>query len=266
MASSYVQRESNEVFLGLVKGLSIHILIVVIIIISSFIVGLFVDGKAEDAQKDKIKIIKQAVRVDVVGMPKLTLQELKKMTMDDFQIEPVEEIKEIPKDEGGNDKVQFKKVAKKINTMSLLSRLSSKSVSTKAKKIKRSKFKFNRSRLKKLMLDGNKVNKGTAIIGDTSDSTDALAFEQYASNLPNVIRPHWKLPSYLIDQNLQCRIQVFIATDGRLIKAKIYESSGSNEYDQRALDSVKKSAPFPSPEGGFAKNLRVGELILGFPL
>jgi colicin import membrane protein len=230
----------------------------------AFTLTYFAAFKSDVITSKDVEILKSSVRVDVVGMPKYTLQELKKMTMEDFQQqEPT--FKEEPKEEvGGSEKVVFKKETKKINVNNLLAGFSNRKIN--APKVKKKKINLNQSQLKKLVLEGNKVATGNALVGDGEGEVDMGAFSQYANNLPNVIRPYWKLPSYLLQQNLKCRIRVFISESGKITKTQIYESSGNPEYDQKAMDAIMKVGTFPKPKNEFVKLVANGSIILGFPL
>ena len=123
---------------------------------------------------------------------------------------------------------------------------------------------FSQRELQQLILAGNKLSKGSSLTGGSGDSGDA--FTQYISSLPDMIRPRWKLPSYLIDQNLKCRIRIFLNPTGRLLRAEIYESSGNSEYDRRALEAVKGTSPFPELAESFKSRGINGDIVLGFPL
>lgn len=251
----------NEFFLGFIKSFSGHILLGLL----AFALTYFAAFKSDIITSKDIEILKSSVRVDVVGMPKYTLQELKKMTMEDFQQqEPT--AKEEPKEEvGGSEKVVFKKETKKINVNNLLAGFSNRKINAPKTK-KKKKINLNQSQLKKLVLEGNKVATGNALVGDGEGEVDMGAFSQYANNLPNVIRPYWKLPSYLLQQNLKCRIRVFISESGKVTKTQIYESSGNPEYDQKAMNAIMKVGTFPKPKSEFVKLVANGSIILGFPL
>ena len=83
---------------------------------------------------------------------------------------------------------------------------------------------------------------------------------------PDWVRPNWNLPGYLIGRELQCRIRIFISATGELIKVEIMDSSGEDEYDQKAIAAIESSAPFsPPPEPVVAKVVK-GNIVLGFPL
>ena len=88
----------------------------------------------------------------------------------------------------------------------------------------------------------------------------------YIEQLPVHVRPYWKLPSYLMNKNLKCRVRIFLTRKGRLIKIELFESSGSLEYDKRALAAVKRSDPFPSLPSEIQELGVNGSILLGFPL
>ena len=115
-----------------------------------------------------------------------------------------------------------------------------------------------------MILAGNKLSSGTAFTGELS-SGQLTQLRRYMESLPRFVRPHWVLPSYLKEQELRCRIRVFIGKGGKLLKTKIVESSGDVEYDSYALRAIAR-AELPSPDESLAKELVSGVVILGFPL
>lgn len=226
----------------------------------------------KDEVPKNLKLIQSSVRVDIVAMPKFTVQELKKM-----KVAPVaKEVKaEVSKKEAEDvikpGDVVIKKAKKKINLKNLLSNLSkkeNKKLKKKNKNKKNSKGKINqkqRELLNKLILEGNHVSSGSSLVGDNSSEASSK-FNQYVQNLSNLVRPHWKLPSYLIEKNLKCRIRIYIAANGKILDKKIYESSGVSEFDQRALAAVESVSILPKPDGEIISKLAAGEAVLGFPL
>lgn len=223
-----------------------------------------------DPSNKKLNIIQSSVRVDVVAMPKFTVQELKKMQVAPA---PTEEIKdEAPKidttSEPKPDEVTFKKKSKKkIDLKNLLSNLGKKPNALKEKqKTKKVKdYSEHRKQLRNLVLEGNKVSKGSNVVGD-SLVQDNGEFATYISGLPNFVRPFWKLPTYLIDRDLKCRIRIFIAANGKILKSEIFESSGVEEFDQKAIAALKMVNNLPIPKGSILPRVASGEVVLGFPL
>lgn len=88
------------------------------------------------------------------------------------------------------------------------------------------------------------MSKGSALVGDYTDSQNS-EFSAYVQNIPGVIRPFWKLPSYLLDKDLRCRIKIYLSPIGKVIKLELQESSGVQEFDARAEKAIRE-ASFPS--------------------
>jgi TonB family protein len=242
----------------LLKAVAVHVMVVLLAIILNalFSLNLFSTHKVPK----NIEIIQSAVRVDVVALPKMTLQELKKMNLQVKDPEP-EEIKKTKVNE--TSKIEFKKKSKKFDLSKLLKGISSKKI--KKVKAKKNKKTIDTSALKKLVLEGNAVSKGSSTTGERIDEGQQ-DFVSYIQSLPEKVRLNWKLPSYLLEKDLQCRIRIFIASNGNILKMKIIESSGDTEYDNKALDAVKKSSPLPKPLKSILSKVANGEVILGFPL
>ncbi len=222
-----------------------------------------------------IEIIRSSVRVDVVGMPKFTIQELKEMEKNavDLPKEP-EAVKSPDKVEAKpeesedvikkNDLVieEAAKEKKKKNFLSSLSNYAKKDVKKDTKKgAKDGKANEN---LKALALEGNRISQGTALTGDYSDQENS-EFGGYVQTLPGTIRPYWKLPSHLLSRDLRCRIKIYLNVNGSLMKTELMESSGDPEFDERAIRAIKQSN-FPKPSESVGKRLTNSGIILGFPL
>ncbi len=213
----------------------------------------------------KVNIIKSSVRVDVVSMPKFTKKELKEM-----KLVPMSNKKQIQKSIAVKKekilKEKVDKATKKVNLDSLFGNLSKKKIVKKAESKKDSKVttKYQKE-LAKLVLEGNKISKGSAKTG-SNDYSNSEAFVSYVQELPAYVRPHFRLPTYLIDKGLKCRIKVFISKTGDILNYRIFESSGDNEFDQRAINAMKMVSNFPVPSKDIALRVASGEVILGFPL
>lgn len=222
-------------------------------------------------KSNDVEIIRSSVRVDVVGMPKFTVQELKKMQAQPIvEKEPeaakgkkeetvTEQADVIKKD----DLVIQEEGKKKQNFLNILNDYSSKKVTAKVEK-KGTQAGIGNKNLDSLIVEGNRLSKGSALVGDYSDEQNS-EFSAYVQNIPGIIRPFWKLPSYLLEQQLRCRIKIFLAPDGRLLKLELQESSGVAEFDARAQSAVR-SATFPRPSADVGNRLTSSGIILGFPL
>ncbi|RLA62878.1 MAG: hypothetical protein DRQ88_10110 [Epsilonproteobacteria bacterium] len=200
-----------------------------------------------------------AIRVDVVAMPKHTILELKKLSA---QASAGKRDEISPKNIGP----KYLKKGKGKSLKDLLKGEASKSLSIKSKKGKKSrvkKGKYNKE-LGKLILQGNKISKGWAIVGDTRAMV-LDEFEKYVAALPDYVRANWKLPAHLIKKDLNCRIQIFIGNKGELKKVKLFKSSGNSEYDKKAIEAVRETS-FPIPSNKVRERAERGQILLGFPL
>ncbi len=261
MATKSFDRDFNKNF---ILSLGAHGLLVLL----SFIGGEFIE---KAFRNNDIEIIRSSVRVDVVGMPKFTVQELKKM-----QAEPIVEnepevakgVKEETKTETEDvikkdDLVIQEEGKKKESFLNILNDYSSKKVTAKVEKKGKRAGEGNKN-LDSLIIEGNRLSKGSALVGDYTDEQNS-AFSAYVQNIPGIIRPFWKLPSYLLEKSLRCRIKIFLSPAGKLLKLEMQESSGDSEFDARAVSAIK-SANFPMPSEEVGTRLTNSGIILGFPL
>jgi TonB family protein len=205
-----------------------------------------------------------AIRVDVVGMPKMTLQELKKLSLGEGGSSISEEEQVESSETKDESDISFKKKGRNLSDIlrsEALKKISLKEDDQKSGKGGKGKIKGD---LSELVLEGNKISKGMAIIGDSRGMVMG-PFGQYVSSIPDFVRPNWKLPATLLDSNLNCRVRIYLNGDGKLEKAELFESSGNKEYDKRAIQAVMNSS-FPKPSKEIIDKVRSGNILLGFPL
>lgn len=257
---------SDDFKSGLMLSVALHIFLLII----AFIVArILVPSSPKDAA---LEMMKASVRVDVVGMPKMTVQELRELQANipknppAAEVKPAEEKKpEVTEAPPKPDDVVMPeegKVAKK-SLSDMLANYSKKNVV--AKKEKKGSKDSKIEGLDSLILEGNKISKGTALVGDVSDTQDA-PLVAYAESMLEKIRANWKLPTFLKEQNLQCRIHIWVGVNGQLIKAEIREPSGNADYDNRAMGAIRASSPFAAPEASVADKVSQRGIIVGFPL
>lgn len=250
------------------KSSMYHLGILIIFLVSTLSISFFKEKK----RKENIRIVESSVRVDVVAMPEMTIKELRTMGLPKVgqEVPDTVSVKKVdPEPVGKND---FLKTKKKKNFLSMMKNLAQKKTKNTVKKSKSKTKKtekgvldgLDHGSLKKLILQGNKLSKGTSITGSGQGATDA--FSIYLGRLPEFVKPHWTLPSYLLDKEHKCRIRIFLSPNGKLIRSEIYESSGNTEYDSRAMAAVKKASPFPQLAEEFKKRGISGDIVLGFPL
>jgi TonB family protein len=234
---------------------------------------LFHDKLTE--RKDfNMRLVESSVRVDVVAMPKMTIKELKALPpVSRGEVDAPVKKEVVKKDVINEGDVVLKKKAKKTNFLDMMKNLSNKNVKkSKTKKKKKTKkgnkngLNIDSNTLKNLVAEGNKVSKGVALSGTGTANADMTEFNLYMAALPAHVRVNWRLPGYLMEKGLKCRIRIFLNGSGKLLKAEVYQSSGDEEFDERALKAVQLSSPFPNVPQTNRKNALNGEIVLGFPL
>lgn len=230
----------------------------------------------EQRVKANMVLVESSVKIDMVAMPQMTIKELRNIRPMDLGGAKDSAINEPPKVESKNDsKVEYEKKTKKplsfMERMKLLAKKKAQKTKTKPKNKTKTSSTSSRvntktqQELRDLVLAGNKLSEGTSIVGKGAGGVSG-PFIQYLQRLPDHIKPNWKLPSYLLDKNLQCRIRIFLGATGRLLKAEVFQSSGVSEYDNKALEAVKNSSPFPTLAREFRVKGTNGDIVLGFPL
>ncbi len=252
----------------------------------TLISGKIIISQQEHLREKNMELIQSSVRVDMVAMPKYTLNELKNLSKGaedaqkatpkevvtptqkaEIKVEQVE--KPIEKEETKPDPtVAFEEAnkQKRQDFLSKLKQIGNKKITTNGnQKIETGLHGEKTTALKQLVLSGNKLSKGTQMYGE-GNASNMTAFQTYAAKLPDLVRPRWKLPTFLQGKKLKCRVRVWIAMNGDVTRVEIYQTSGDSEFDKRAVDAVKASSPFPRLTEEFAKRALNGDIGLGFPL
>jgi len=240
----------------------LHLLVIVGAILFSKLEWFSFDN---DLLTKKLSIVESSIRVDVVAMPKMTIQELK--NVDNTPVESLSTHSEEKTVRPSEGETVFKKEKKKLSFSEMMKKLAKEKVAKSAvgNKQKKTNNKKINLELQKLVIAGNKLGKGSSFVAEKSNELGSK-FESYVASLPDQIRPNWKLPSYLLGKGLSCHLRLFISKDGKVLKVEVFKSSGDSEYDDWAKQSVLKSSPFRALEEDISYRGLKGDIILGFPL
>lgn len=268
MINSYLQRPLKY-FLG-------HSIFLHLFIIALFIgVGKLLNISFENTRKTNMVLVESSVRIDMVAMPKMTIKELRNIKPLDLGGETGTALKEPPKKapSENTNKIEFEKKGAKpmsfMERMKLLAKQKAKAEKQKNKgkgssSSQNKKSAAERKALRDLVLAGNKLSKGSSTVG--SGAGAVTAFQGYVQQLTEQVKQNWKLPSYLLNKELRCRIRVYLGGSGNLLRTEVYESSGDLEYDNKAIEAIVNSAPFPSLSSEIRSRASKGDVLLGFPL
>lgn len=276
--------KKHDFKISFLKSLLLHISLILVIYLLAQVKFL----RQANLIAENILLVESSVRVDLVGMPTQTLQELevlsRQVPLDQTTVDrpaPEREVETALPEVHVEDQTEFlveskeeeQQVETEVSSDDFFALLRQRSEQdfpapreeTAQERELRRQRELSRQRLQELVLRGNQVSEGVALVGSTQQEA-SNEFILYLQGLPDLIRPHWSLPRFLQDQNLRTLIRVYVADTGRLLRAEIYESSGNEEFDQRAMRAVNQSAPFPAPEEAFRSRLARGDVILAFPL
>ena len=227
----------------------------------------------------KIRKIPEAVRVDLVGMPTLTVKELERLPriksgkIDlEKQVSTTELESKLEKKAAPVKVEKKEEVIKKNDTVLLKNKKSKKKKKNKKKntkkgiKSKAGKKAKNKAaeELRNLILMGNQLSKGELATGEVSD-VDLTELDRYALKVKNRIKPHWNLPSFLLDLDLRARVRIYINKEGELIRMSLIDKSGNAEYDNRVRKAIELAEPFDAPAKNIREAVEDGELVLVFP-
>lgn len=280
MSSLYthqIQDQSLKSFI--LKSLGGHVAIFGLI----FGFGIIVKSRIDTSLSDEnLTLIEASVRVDVVAMPKMTVRELQALQRDSARPEQVaapaakvEAAAPVPQVADNSKAPVLEQPAAKPRPVSdILKEAAQRRKQENAPAAKTQSQNEGsdglspaaQERLRALVAAGNKLSTGSALTGSGTGEGEVTPFHLYISQLPDLVRVHWRLPSYLSDQGLRCRIRIYLSARGDLVRAEIHESSGNDEYDRRALEAVRASTPFPPMDEQIAARGIRGEVLLGFPL
>ena len=88
---------------------------------------------------------------------------------------------------------------------------------------------------------GAKISKGNARDGEEKTDFEML---KYFTSVRAHINMYWSLPQELANRNLRAKIYTEINNEGVVLKGKIMQSSGNEDFDARVLNTIEKSFPF----------------------
>ena len=203
--------------------------------------------------------LRQAIRVDVVGLPEKdqALPDEKPTPAPPPSVsqkeaskpEPVKQkVAEAPKvdltKKSAKDTAKVQKSAlNQIKAMAALDKIQNEVSSGKAKPVK-----------------GNILAAGNALTG-----LEKIDFDRYFMEIETRIRQNWSLPQWLVEAQLRAQVLVLIDENGMIKKKQIVTSSGNPEFDERMMEAIDKSAPFPPPPSRLRDVLEMKGIVFNFP-
>lgn len=228
-------------------------------------------------KEKKVMRPKQSIRVDVVDLPTLKMQELNSVDLSkeassNVKPEKKEEVvtpappsptvMKLPDDKSTLIKKDSKDT-KKPEDKSRLAEIQ-KGLRAEAKRQEiLSKFKKEvnaDSSNKRPVLGGNIISKGGSVHGGVADES-----EEYTALITTHVQKFWAQPVFSAGTNLRARVLVKLSPTGRVLSKELIRSSGRKEFDTSAMEAVEAADPFPAPPDVLKRIALQGGLECGFP-
>lgn len=238
-----------------VQSLALHLVVVIAFTLKAFLMP------------DEPISLKNAIRVDMVALPDKRTGDLTEdpepTTPDQKKISmPAEEVpakplpdKEAPPTVNISEKKKSD-VARETEKNQAIARLKAfKLLEEESKK----KTMTNPSAPKKELWAGNIITSGTSLTG-----VEKIQHQEYITQIDRYVKDHWTLPQWLANGNFSAVINVRLDQYGNVIRKEIVTSSGNRLYDEKALEAVTASSPFPAPPKKFVYVLENEGVDFGF--
>ena len=117
----------------------------------------------------------------------------------------------------------------------------------------------SRKKVETQITKSKKSTKITGSIRSKNESSETLmdkTFSDYMPNMQKKIKDNWNPPKR--NSQLKTILSYQIGKSGELLEYKIILSSGDDEFDNIAVDALKKSTPFePLPKSFDGDNVKV---------
>jgi TonB family protein len=112
------------------------------------------------------------------------------------------------------------------------------------------------------LIKGNKLSKGSSLSGDAIESDVA----NYYDSVRERLQDNWEIPIWFKNQGFSAKVQIFIDRSGRLRNFRFIKPSGNAQFDDAVKRTVSESQPFPIPPDDVISTVLVDGILVGFPL
>jgi TonB family protein len=219
-----------------------------------------------EAEK-RLLLNKQSIRVDVVDLPSLKMQDLYKVDLskevetetsakaskrsaEEFVSPPSQKAMKLP-EEGKDPK------NKRLKELQKTFRAEAKRQELLAKYKKQV---AENSGDKRPLLAGNILSKGGSVQGDVAGEED-----EFKARVQAHVIKFWQSPPAAMGQGFKTNIAINISPTGRVLSKKLTKSSGNNDFDTSAMDAVDAADPFPAPPENFKRIVLQEGILCRFP-
>lgn len=244
------------------------------IVLHSLLLLFFIGQKVFTPQL-KPMVIEPTLRVDLVGLPDLTKNEMPEALLRNAPKEipaPVpEKIKEaeppkliekaemsipdkkIPPPKKG---IPEKTVPLKNQISNALNRIKS------IESLKMEQEASERDTQNATLIKGNRISKGSSLSGAAKEALEVSYFEK----VKDALNDNWALPPWLARLPLSAQVLIQIDAEGHVLSSRFIKSSGNSQFDQMVKTTIQETIPFPRPPKNLLSQISEKGFVLGFPL
>ncbi|MEI7440407.1 MAG: TonB family protein [bacterium] len=221
-----------------------------------------------DAEK-RLLLNKQSIRVDVVDLPSLKMQDLykvdltkeaateapSKVSKKEKEVEAIAppsspKAMKLPEEGKSSKKTRLKELQKTFRAEAKRQELLA----------KYKKQVSATSGDKRPLLGGNILSKGGSVQGDVAGEED-----EFKASVKAHVLKFWTSPPSAMGQGYKAQIAVKISPAGRVLSKKIIKSSGRPDFDTSAMDAIEAADPFPAPPENLKRIILQEGVVCGFP-
>jgi outer membrane biosynthesis protein TonB len=282
-----VKRQEGFFRRALTVSLGLHGSLLLITVVGPMVAAML--GVSMDySDKFQKKEFKNAIRVDMVGLPALTLQELQNVdpTQDVGkgsptapEPTPVEEAAAPPPPSETAMKLEAEKKAETAKAEKAKAEADAKKKAASEAQAKRladlrasmrveQRRKELANELKgeggegegRAPLAGNILSQGYSVTGDVADDMDV-----FQGHLKAHLRKTWSLPGWMLASNLSSRVLVKLAPTGMILSQSFLKKSGNEEFDRYVVQALKDAEPYPAPPPSLQRIIMEQGIEWGFP-
>ena len=187
-------------------------------------------------------LIKEAIRVDMVGLPDLIQPQRKTVKK---AVKP--KAKSLPR----KKKVSQKKKPLKKKPKEIVKKPPVSAQQAQTTAIENLKAQTAQPQTYK----GEQISKGESLEGEVDP---LLGHGYYFTRIKAHIKMFWNLPRLLADKQLKATVIIEVNQDGNVMRIRLERSSGNETFDQIVVETIRMASPLPAPPPEILHILRQG--------
>jgi len=272
-------RTQDDVKRGFQKALLVHAGLLSVLFIHDIVSQLNHDSAKDKAREAALRMTKSAIRVDLVDLPRLKLEDMKAIDLtqevgtppppaaEETAPEPKsaspsetamkfndgkkEAVKLFEKKESATDRMKsirerLRADARRKEIISKLEPADGKKATGKA---------GNRPELA-----GNIKSAGFALTGELATESNA-----YNGKIRAHVQRHWNVPDWLLTGKHHAQVILHIGPDGKVLKKSFFKRSDNEQFNDSVMQAIDAADPLPAPPKELQPLYTEEGIVWGFP-